>query len=73
VCVCARARVSKRSVVHSVFLSSEIPFSCPRSNCWQQVMDCMAAADKDLVKVLLRKCEILNWQHSIVSPAINTM
>jgi len=36
-------------------------------------MDCMAAADKDLVKVLLRKCEILNWQHSIVSPAINTM
>jgi hypothetical protein len=35
------------------------------------VMDCMAAADKDLVKVLLRKCEILNWQHSIVSPAIN--
>jgi hypothetical protein len=28
-------------------------------------------SNDNLVKVLLRKCEILNWQHSIVSPAIN--
>lgn len=37
----------------------------------QWVMDCLAAADKDLVKVLLRHCDILNWQHALVSPAIS--
>ena len=33
------------------------------------VMDCMAAADKDLIRILLRHCGIHDWQHAIVAPA----
>ena len=33
----------------------------------------MAAADKELIKVLLRKCEISGWQHAIVSPAMDAL